>query len=270
MAESIFTLSELSVRPAKLALHVPPEVWKGDRLGHIGVNDTFFFVVTGECFLSIDGQSRVVRTGQLAFLPKGKRRAYTRVSETFAMYEIGFSAEVNGNDLMEALGLCEGEFVTDVADIERMKGYFESSSRVEMQKNPLYDIIFCANIMNIIKEYAIKRLARTPTEDDRLQTVLSYMRENLSRPISNEELAAAVFMQTTYFIRRFKNAYGLPPQSYLTQMRMNRAMELLASTSLSIDSVAKAVGMADVSYFARVFKKHSGVTPSAYRSAFSR
>lgn len=270
MLDSIFKLSELSIRPIRLALHVPPEFWKGDRLGHIGENDVFFYVVEGECFLSIDSQSSVVHAGQLAFLPKGKRRAYTRVSATFSMYEIAFSAQVNGADLMKELGLCEGDFVVDVADCEGMKSYFEDSSRVELQKNPIYDIGWCANIMNIIKEYVIGRQKRTLEEEVLFQPVLRYMRENIGRQIGNEELAAVAFMQTSYFIRRFKKAYGLPPHTYLAKMRMNRAMELLASTTLSIDSIAKSVGVPDVSYFSRMFKKHSGIAPTAYRAAFRK
>ena len=94
------------------------------------------------------------------------------------------------------------------------------------------------------------------------------MEENLDRPIKNEELAALLYMQTTYFIRRFGSLYGLPPQNYLTKMRMNRAMVLLASTESPIEKIANSVGIPDTSYFSRMFKKHTGITPSGYRAAF--
>ena len=77
-------------------------------------------------------------------------------------------------------------------------------------------------------------------------------------------------MQTTYFIRRFGKVYGLSPQSYLTRLRINRAMELLSSTDMSIEKVAKSVGIPDTSYFSRVFKNQCGTSPGTYRSAFRK
>ena len=63
-------------------------------------------------------------------------------------------------------------------------------------------------------------------------------------------------MQTNYFIRRFKTAYGLPPIAYLGRLRLYKTMELLASTEDSIEQISKAVGIPDTSYFARFFNQN--------------
>ena len=120
MIEGMYGLGELSVKPAALFLHIPPLVWKGDILGHVGKNDLFFFVLEGECFLRIDSQSYIVRPGQIAYLPKGKVRAYTHASERFSMYEMAFVAHVQGQELMELLGLTDGDYVVSVEDVEQM------------------------------------------------------------------------------------------------------------------------------------------------------
>jgi len=58
--------------------------------------------------------------------------------------------------------------------------------------------------------------------------------------------------------------------TYLNRMRMYKAMGMLAGTSKSIEQIARETGISDVSYFARVFKKHCGISPTAYRSEFKK
>ena len=60
----------------------------------------------------------------------------------------------------------------------------------------------------------------------------------------------------------------MPPLAYLNNIRMYKAMSLLAGTEESIEKIAKSVGIADASYFARMFKKHTGVSPTEYKNIF--
>lgn len=268
MPNRVFGLKELTVAPINVSLYVPPIVWKGDSIGHTGKDDLFFWVLEGECFLIIDSESYIIRPGQLAYLPKGKRRAYTHASEKFTMYEMAFSAIANGEELMDVLGLTEENFVVDIPDIERMSRLFESSHRKELFKNPLYDVGWCANIMSIIKIYAEERQKLTGKDARVFKPVLKYMADNIQMPITTNDLASVIHMQPTYFIRRFNRCYGLPPIAYLNRMRMYRAMGFLAESDLPIEAVAHSVGFGDSSYFARVFKKYCRLTPSEYRYQF--
>ncbi len=270
MEKQIFTLNELSVEPVGVFLYVPPIVWKGDSVGHIGENDIFFWVLEGECFLSIDSQSYIVRPGQLAYLPKGKMRAYTHASERFSMYEMAFVAKANGEELMEVLGLGGQNFVVDIPNKEEMSFLFENSHRKELFKNPLYDVAWCANIINIIRIYAEERQKQSGKDSLIFKPVLEYMINNIDKLVKIEELSSLVYMQPTYFIKRFRKNYGIPPMAYLNRMRMYKAMGLLAGTDISIEEIARNVGVFDTSYFSRIFKKHCNVTPSDYRQEFRK
>ena len=270
MIDEIYGLGELTVKPASLYLHVPPFVWKGDCVGHVGKNDLFFWVLDGDCYLHIDSQSYIVRPGQLAYLPKGKMRAYTHASKRFSMYEMAFVAKSDGKELMRTLGLDEGDFVVDVPEREKMNELFESCARRELFPSPIYDMTWCANIISIIKIYAEQREKAGKANRAVFKPALEYMSENISRSITVQELSSVVFMQPTYFIRQFGKAFGLSPIAYLNQMKMYRAMVMLASTDVSIENVAKELGICDTSYFARLFKRHTSVTPSEYRAQFRR
>ncbi len=264
-------IHDLTLRPITVYMHVPPAVWKGDRLGHIGNNDTFFWVLEGECFLTVGEKSTIVRPGQLAFLPKGVRRAYTHASERFVMYEMAFSASVNeGQDLMQFLQLQDGEPVVDIEDKEEMSRLFEESYHKELFKDPLYDVAWCSNLMEIIRLYTEAHRAQRGKARSDFSPVLQMMEERISQPLKTEELAAAVYMQPTYFIRCFKAAFGIPPQAYLARLRIYQAMGLLASTDQSTAEIAAAVGFADPAYFNKVFKRSCGISPKEYRNAFKK
>ena len=186
------------------------------------------------------------------------------------MYEIAFVAKANGEELMKVLGLDEENFVVDIQDKEEMNTLFESSLRRERNKNPLYDVGWCANIINIIRIYAEQRQKQRGKDSHIFKPVLEYMINNIHKPMRTEELAALVYMQPTYFINCFRKNYGIPPMAYLNRMRMYKAMGLLAGTEISIEEIARAVGVSDTSYFSRIFKKHCKVTPSEYRQEFRR
>ena len=91
------------------------------------------------------------------------------------------------------------------------------------------------------------------------------MRARLSEDISLDELAAETQLSTYHFARMFKQSFGVPPRVYFTQLRMEKACELLALTNLSITEIAFKVGYSSSQVLARVFFKHYHISPSDYR-----
>lgn len=263
-----FHIDELTVKLINILLCVPPMRWLGDCVGHIGSHDDFFWVLEGECYLNIDSESYIVRPGQLAFLPKGKMRQYTTASENFCMYELIFSATCHERNLMETLGLSDGDYVVDIKDKEQMSKLFESCQRISMKRSQIHDIGSCANIINIIKTYASSREETKISHTAEFDTVIDYMKNNLSKKLEIEELSEIMFMQPTYFIRKFKAAFGIPPLKYLWKLRIFKAMNLLASTDMPISEIASQIGTDDIYYFTKAFKKANGITPAMYRKAF--
>jgi len=91
----------LSIDFVNAFFHVPPLKYEGDRLGHIGFADAFFWMIEGEMFLMIEDKSYIVSKGQLAFLPKKKMRTYTPSTDNCVIYELTFSASIDGKNIMD-------------------------------------------------------------------------------------------------------------------------------------------------------------------------
>jgi AraC family transcriptional regulator len=99
----------------------------------------------------------------------------------------------------------------------------------------------------------------------KLQKVLTYIEEKLAEPVGVRELASQVHMSPFHFARRFKQAVGTPPHGYITQVRIERAKQLLAGTNLPLIEVATRVGYRTQAHFTGVFHRYVGTTPRAYR-----
>lgn len=97
-----------------------------------------------------------------------------------------------------------------------------------------------------------------------IEQAISYIRENLRKDISREDVAAAVCMNPDYFAKLFKKKTGLLISEYLLRCRMELAQELLKS-NMSIMNIAMATGFNSSSYFSTTFKKYTGKSPQEYR-----
>jgi AraC family transcriptional regulator len=101
----------------------------------------------------------------------------------------------------------------------------------------------------------------------RLRAVVEYIEEHLDAGPSLEQMAAAARLSVYHFARQFKAATGMPPHRYVIARRIERAKQLLqTSTSLSIAEVAVNAGFTDQSQFGHHFKRLVGITPRQFRT----
>jgi AraC family transcriptional regulator len=80
-----------------------------------------------------------------------------------------------------------------------------------------------------------------------------------------DELAQVAGLSRFHLCRAFRETTGLPPHAWLTRARLAAARRLLRSGDLPVRDVARACGFASPNQFATSFRKHIGVTPTAYR-----
>jgi len=114
-------------------------------------------------------------------------------------------------------------------------------------------------------------LLRERTANPRaLERVRDYLRENFAAELSAGEIAGIAGMSRFHLTRQFQRHYGLPPHTYLVQLRLNEARRRLAAGEPAAE-VAAAVGFADQSHLTKRFKGSFGITPGQFaRAALSR
>ena len=92
---------------------------------------------------------------------------------------------------------------------------------------------------------------------------VSILEENENKSIS--DIAAAYNMTAEHFIRSFRAEYGVTPQRYRSEHRLNQSKMLLFDTKMSISEIAMQCGFEDPLYFSKIFKKRFGISPSEFR-----
>jgi len=92
---------------------------------------------------------------------------------------------------------------------------------------------------------------------------------NLARPIGVEDMARVARMSRFHFSRLFKQARGISPGRYLAKLRLDLAMQLLASSDLTLDKIANLGGYGDANYLCKVFRTSYGVSPGRFRALSS-
>ena len=115
----------------------------------------------------------------------------------------------------------------------------------------------------------IERPVPSAHEASRLSPILDRMRADLSGEHTIRALAAAAGMSSRTFLRRFEAATGQTPARWLLAERLNRARDLLETSSIGVDQVAEAVGLGAPA-LRHHFRRQFSTTPGAYRARFAR
>ncbi|MBK8858741.1 MAG: helix-turn-helix transcriptional regulator [Opitutaceae bacterium] len=111
---------------------------------------------------------------------------------------------------------------------------------------------------------------RAETVPDRLRRVFNSIEHSLDGDITNPTLARQAGMSVEAFIRWFKARTGRTPAAFVAERRIREACRLLAFAEDSVEQVAEAVGFANRHHFSRVFKRHAGCGPAAFRRGRTR
>jgi AraC-like DNA-binding protein len=101
--------------------------------------------------------------------------------------------------------------------------------------------------------------------DALMATAVAWIDAHLSANIAARQVAAQVNLSPSRFIHRFKEATGVAFGPHLRSRLMSEAARQLADPTLSIAAVSTALGFANPNWFATAFRKHYGMTPSAWR-----
>jgi YesN/AraC family two-component response regulator len=117
-----------------------------------------------------------------------------------------------------------------------------------------------------LKEVASKTEESEENGDILMHKVKHYLQYNyMLYDISLDSISSIVSMAPAYFSSWFKKCFGINFVDYVTELRMNAAREYLQDPLRSASEIAGMVGYDNASYFARAFKKHTGMTPTEYR-----
>lgn len=117
---------------------------------------------------------------------------------------------------------------------------------------------------NEAEKLNLKDLSEKESDDRTIISAKQYIKKNYMKDITRDDVADAVFMNSSYFSRYFSRKMGISFYDYLVKIRMEKAKDLLL-TQIKIGDISRKVGYQYPKYFIKNFKKYTGYTPSDYR-----
>ena len=122
-------------------------------------------------------------------------------------------------------------------------------------------------LWDLAEQYEIERESGDiRREDAKMAELEKRLRETMATDMSIRALAEECGLSHVQMIRRFRSAFGHTPSEHLYALRLERAKELLLQTALPVKTIARDCGFENEYYFSNFFKRHEGLSPTAYRA----
>lgn len=226
----------------------------------------FYLVSEGEGYVEIDGKPYIFGENQLLLVPRGHTFSYRMTDKNkLVKYWCHFNAVIGDRhltDLIETQYLIQADFAELSEKFKKLITLSERSGDVAsaLRVNSVLLEIIAYYIENskIFESGVLK-------QEENLNAALLFIDNNLGRHITVQDVAETVHLHPNYFIKRFKNLYGITPLQYINTARTDKAKQLLENSEMSVGDVARNLGFEDDSYFSKSFKNAVGYTPSNYR-----
>lgn len=138
---------------------------------------------------------------------------------------------------------------------------FSNSITNSMLKSYMY------KLFHLLEESHLSSFPRAESQgrlDKLFQEGEAFIEYNYNKPISVQDVARHMKVDRTYCWKIFRQYTGQSTQQYLMNYRINKSAELLHHSGMSLSEAAQGVGISDLNYFSRLFKKIKGISPSRY------
>lgn len=129
-------------------------------------------------------------------------------------------------------------------------------------KSKVYELITYLLRHYVVKSETERENTKRMKNLNRLNSVMKYIENNYSDPITNKELADLIHLSEFRFCHLFKESLGQSPSNYINEVRLKKAYHLLQQKDMTIAEIAATVGFQDYNNFGRLFRKYYGFPPS--------
>ncbi|KRW83173.1 AraC family transcriptional regulator [Marinobacter sp. P4B1] len=224
--------------------------------------------VRGAAELSVDGVGSFLDTWKACLVPTEARHDYCGDHENHVLV-------INLDPLSPVLDSPAH------ADYERMAGVFERPRTIQMDNRlqglvqfaagefdrspdnePLHRHLAASILYSMADRIVDGQATRASRHSISPDAIRRYIVDNLHRKITVQDLAREACLSTSRFHEVFREVSGITPHQFLIQTRLDQAVRLLSSTSLSVSEISYRTGFSSQSALTNALRKYKGTTPS--------
>lgn len=230
----------------------------------------WLYSFNGEGTVIIYGKEYTLNKGDVLLLPPGIEHKYYSSSSNWTTYWIQYDGTM-AYSILDYLNI-NGWYIAKPTDSYALMKSFENlyksvslqsyTNFLESSSKLLLFLVDFYNNAEIHYSKPHKKIAN-------IQKVIDYMENNFGKALSLEDLSSLIDITPQHLCRMFQEIFHMTPLSYLTQIRLKEAKQLLIKQSnLPVKDIAASVGYYDVSYFCNIFKNQEKMTPTEFRKIY--
>ncbi|GAB3263368.1 AraC family transcriptional regulator [Larkinella harenae] len=211
-----------------------------------------------------------VESGTVMMLYPGQWHRYKPDESTgWEEYWVGFNGLII-SDLIEKNYFQPSNPLLKVGLQDQLVRIFQSIMETVQAEKPGYQALACGAILYLLGSIHSLSRGREEQESDAEEAVIQKAKliilSQIDQPLVPESVADELNVSYAWFRKAFKAATGLAPKQYILQLKMERAVQLLADPNKSIKEIAYTLNFESPFYFSSLFKKKIGLSPERYRT----
>jgi AraC family transcriptional regulator of arabinose operon len=246
--------------------------------GHVCVRERgcpeaiFIYCAEGNGWCEIAGRRHEVTRNQLLVVPASTPHVYGAGKKTPWTIHWFHAVGSNVPIYLDRLGVTREKPVVPLGGGVQLFSLFEDVLEGLEHGFTITHLIYAAHslthLMGLILRHKDEFGYGETTVRERVTKSIEFMKSHLSEPLKIATLAALVNLSRSHYTTSFKRVTGYAPLSYLNHLRMQRAVQLLNTTDLSIKRISDQLGFSDQFYFSRAFRKMHNHSPSEHRRRY--
>jgi len=217
----------------------------------------------GGLFSSVQIPNTAIEEGTMVLLRPGEWHTYRPNDATgWECYWVGFSGAVTGS-------LVNENTIISIGYDEEMVALYRKMLEVSNGERPGYQQLLSGILVHLLAYLFYREKDRTWRDKEvlsKIEKARLIIREKINSPFSPEEIAVSLNMSYTWFRRIFRQYTGMAPAQYISQLRIQKAKEMLSVTTMPVKEIALELGYESIDYFSTQFKKQTGQTPTQFRA----
>lgn len=168
-----------------------------------------------------------------------------------------------------------GQLKTD-SDFSKIKDYIinlgldTKSTEENYNKILFYDsdkLQSVSNVAAMLVKFILLENMLNPSLEENIKKAVNYINENLEKELTIKNISKNVNISKSVLYKKFHSFFNCTISEYINIKRIEKSIDLLLKTDLSIEDISQKVGFASTSYFSKTFKKIQNISPLKYRKA---
>lgn len=265
MNQSIFEPHPLNAMPLPFIFHLDTVNTNGGCFPNWHSNIELLFFIEGKGKVACGAESFAVQKGDLFVINSNVLHEITS-NTRLRYYCLIPDNEFCKQNSLDTSQICFENLIQDDAADDLYMQVIQEFRTNGVYRNASIKCTVLSLLVYLAKKHRNPNppARRTMERDENLRLVLGYMQANMKEPLTIDALATEAGLSKYYFLREFKRMTGDTPVTFINKIRCENAKKLLLS-GCSVQEACAESGFENASYFGKVFKKITGISPREYQ-----